>query len=101
MSSYSGTWDDACEMASGASGAFGVVPVVSQDRPRTRPPLVVVPLDIHGRPIPRDRDQRQEESDLGAVRHRAPPPDIARVLSSVALVGALILSLAIQCSMGL
>lgn len=97
MTSFSGTWDDACVMA-GASGAFGVVPVVSQDRPRTRPPLVVVPLDIHGRPIPQPVDRRQEESDLGAVRHRAPPPDIARVLSSVALVAALILSLAIQCA---
>lgn len=96
MTSLSGTWDDMA--MAGISGAWTAVP---QDRPRTRPPLVVVPLDIHGRPIPRDRDQRQEESDLGAVRHRAPPPDIARVLSSVALVGALILSLAIQCSMGL
>ena len=97
MTSFSGTWDDACEMASGASGAFGVVPVVPQDRPRTMPPLKVVPLDIRGRPISPPVDRRQEESDLGAVKHRPPPPDVMRVMSSVALVAALILSLAIQC----
>ena len=97
MSSYSGTWDDAY-LSAGVSGAFDTVPVVSQDRPRTMPPLKVVPLDIRGRPISPPVDRRQEESDLGAVKHRPPPPDVMRVMSSLALVAALILSLAIQCA---
>lgn len=95
MTGYSGTWDDAY-MSAGVSGAFDTVQhAVPKDRPRT---LKVVPLDIRGRPIRPPVDRRQEESDLGAVKHRPPPPDVLRVMSSVALVAALILSLAIQCA---
>lgn len=94
MSDASATWPLFGEhmLAAAKSGVFEVLP-----------PGIVVPLDIRGRPIApvRERTGAMEiETSLGGVRHRSPPPDVARVLSSLALVAALLLSLLIQAFLG-
>lgn len=98
MSSTLATWPlFGVPMLSSAESTQKGIYDFPQGRPRT---LKILPLDIRGRPIRPASEQRQEESDLGAVRHKAPPPDVARVLSSLALVAALILSLMLQAFLG-
>ena len=96
MSDTSATWPLFGEYMlaqSTRSGAFEVL----------RPPATggkVLPLDIRGRPIDPVPQEAEIETTLGGVRHKTPPPEVARVLSSLALVAALILSLIIQAFLG-
>lgn len=97
MSDTSATWPLFGDymISAAKSGAFEAL--------RPPAPGIVVPLDIRGRPIPAPTPAEQEreiESSLGGVRHSAPPPEVLRVLSSLALVAALILSLILQAFLG-
>ena len=96
MSSTSAPWPllfGESMLAAAKSGAFEVL----------RPPATggkVLPLDIRGRPIDPVPQEAEIETTLGGVRHKTPPPEVARVLSSLALVAALILSLILQAFLG-
>lgn len=107
-SSNSDTWPAPLWMSAPSTGPYETTtPPSGTARPRKNPsnrPRSGPVLGPDGRPITLRLLPRVEPSGvaqhLGTTRRASPPPDQARVMSSLALVAALAASLAIQCAIG-